>query len=178
MLALVLMLLLVLPAAAFAGDVETASGLASLEEPCVPTVAIGGSVPEQRGCCSWHSGVCGCSLGRLVCCDGAYSPSCTCKGTGPEVGAVDEPVLLAGDVSVKGYFRRDGTYVQPHMRSTPDNSYNNNWSTYPNVNPYTGQQGTKQPRLYDNNDRGLSGSGTWGLGGTQKPSRSLFGNDD
>ena len=59
--------------------------------------------------------------------------------------------LFADDVSVKGYFRRDGTYVQPHMRSAPDSSYNNNWSTYPNVNPYTGQQGTHQPRLYDNN---------------------------
>src|SRR5204862_189267 len=67
--------------------------------------------------------------------------------------------LLAQDVSVKGYYRRDGTYVQPHMRSTPDSSYNNNWSTYPNVNPYTGQQGTRQPRLYDPNP-GLGGQGT------------------
>lgn len=32
----------------------------------------------RRGCCSWHSGVCGCSDGRVVCCDGSYSPSCTC----------------------------------------------------------------------------------------------------
>ena len=62
--------------------------------------------------------------------------------------------LFAEDVSVKGYFRRDGTYVQPHMRSAPDSSYNNNWSTYPNVNPYTGQQGTRQPRLYDYNSGG------------------------
>lgn len=52
--------------------------------------------------------------------------------------------VFADDVSVKGYFRRDGTYVQPHMRSAPDSSYNNNWSTSPNVNPYTGQQGTRQ----------------------------------
>jgi len=62
--------------------------------------------------------------------------------------------LFADDVSVKGYLRNDGTYVRPHMRSTPDSSYNNNWSTYPNVNPYTGQQGTRQPRLYDNNSGG------------------------
>jgi hypothetical protein len=33
---------------------------------------------EQRGCCSWHGGVCGCDGGRKVCCDGTYSPSCTC----------------------------------------------------------------------------------------------------
>jgi len=33
---------------------------------------------EQRGCCSWHGGVCGCSGGRKECCDGTLSPSCTC----------------------------------------------------------------------------------------------------
>ncbi len=33
---------------------------------------------EQRGCCSHHGGVCGCSGGRKKCCDGSLSPSCTC----------------------------------------------------------------------------------------------------
>ena len=34
---------------------------------------------EQRsGCCSWHGGVCGCSSGRALCCDGTLSPSCGC----------------------------------------------------------------------------------------------------
>jgi hypothetical protein len=33
----------------------------------------------QRGCCSYHQGVCGCQYGRVVCCDDTYSPSCTCK---------------------------------------------------------------------------------------------------
>lgn len=32
----------------------------------------------QSGCCSWHGGVCGCSGGRKVCCDGSLSPSCGC----------------------------------------------------------------------------------------------------
>lgn len=32
----------------------------------------------QRGCCSWHGGVCGCRGGRAVCCDGKLSPSCGC----------------------------------------------------------------------------------------------------
>lgn len=38
------------------------------------------SAEARSGCCSWHSGVCGCdtSVGRQVCCDGTYSPSCTC----------------------------------------------------------------------------------------------------
>lgn len=33
---------------------------------------------ERRGCCSWHGGVCGCSEGRALCCDGTLSPSCGC----------------------------------------------------------------------------------------------------
>jgi hypothetical protein len=32
----------------------------------------------QRGCCSHHGGVCGCSGGRAACCDGSLSPSCGC----------------------------------------------------------------------------------------------------
>ena len=32
----------------------------------------------QRGCCSWHDGVCGCSGGVVQCCDGSGSPSCRC----------------------------------------------------------------------------------------------------
>ena len=36
---------------------------------------------EQRGCCSWHGGVCGCDSlsGRVICCDGTLSPTCTCR---------------------------------------------------------------------------------------------------
>ena len=33
---------------------------------------------QRRGCCSWHGGVCGCSGGRALCCDGTLSPSCGC----------------------------------------------------------------------------------------------------
>ena len=83
--------------------------------------------------------------------------------------------LLAEDVHVKGYYRSDGTYVQPHMRSAPDSSYNNNWSTSPNVNPYTGQQGTRQPRLNDSNPGYGYGQGSdYGLGGTQQRGRSRY----
>jgi hypothetical protein len=51
-------------------------------------------------------------------------------------------------VHVDGYTRRDGTYVQPYYRTAPDNTINNNWSTYPNVNPYTGRLGTIAPNPY------------------------------
>ena len=47
------------------------------------------------------------------------------------------------DVRVRGHFRSNGTYVQPHYRSNPDGNFSNNWSTYPNVNPYTGSVGTR-----------------------------------
>ena len=52
---------------------------------------------------------------------------------------------IAGDVFVKGYTKRDGTYVQPHYRSSPNSTKLDNFSTRGNVNPYTGQAGTKDP---------------------------------
>jgi hypothetical protein len=48
------------------------------------------------------------------------------------------------DVHVNGYYKKDGTYVKPHIRSNPDGNFNNNWSTYGNTNPYTGKEGTKR----------------------------------
>lgn len=48
-----------------------------------------------------------------------------------------------GQVRVKGYFRKDGTYVQPHTRTSPDGYKYNNYSSYGNTNPYTGKNGTK-----------------------------------
>ncbi len=32
----------------------------------------------KAGRCSWHGGVCGCSGGRALCCDGVLSPTCGC----------------------------------------------------------------------------------------------------
>lgn len=49
----------------------------------------------------------------------------------------------ARDTHVRGYTKKDGTYVAPHMRSAPDGNPYNNWSTKGNINPYTGQAGTK-----------------------------------
>jgi hypothetical protein len=39
--------------------------------------------------------------------------------------------VAAAQVHVNGYFRRDGTYVQPHYRSAPDGNPYNNWSYRP-----------------------------------------------
>ena len=42
-------------------------------------------------------------------------------------------------VYVKGYFRKDGTYVAPHYRTNPDSKITNNYSYPGNYNPNTGE---------------------------------------
>ena len=51
---------------------------------------------------------------------------------------------MADPVRVRGYTRADGTYVAPHVRSAPNNTTSDNWSTSPNINPYTGEQGKRE----------------------------------
>jgi hypothetical protein len=58
------------------------------------------------------------------------------------------PFSADAQVSVKGYYRSNGTYVQPHVRSSPNNTTADNWSTKGNVNPYTGKEGTNNPPSY------------------------------
>ena len=48
----------------------------------------------------------------------------------------------ARDVAVRGYTKDNGTYVEPHYRSSPNQYKNDNWSTSGNSNPYTGKSGT------------------------------------
>ena len=54
-------------------------------------------------------------------------------------------------VSVRGYYRANGTYVQPHHRSNPDGDVRNNYSYQGNVNPYTGEIGTKRDKSGSSN---------------------------
>jgi len=49
------------------------------KEQCQLSTEISKEQSAQRGCCSWHQGVCGCQFGRVVCCDGSYSPTCLCN---------------------------------------------------------------------------------------------------
>jgi len=57
----------------------TAPQIASLPSCSALNGAYAGSPQiERQGCCSWHGGVCGCSNGRAMCCDGKPSPSCGC----------------------------------------------------------------------------------------------------
>lgn len=55
------------------------------------------------------------------------------------------------DTYVNGYFRKNGTYVQPHYRTSPNGTTLDNYSTRGNVNPYTGKAGTIDPNGYTTN---------------------------
>ncbi|MGH8562750.1 MAG: hypothetical protein ACREXW_01165 [Gammaproteobacteria bacterium] len=57
----------------------------------------------------------------------------------------------SADQWVSGYTRKDGTYVQPHMRSDPDGYRPNNYSTRGTVNPYTGERGYRSDDGYRSN---------------------------
>ena len=52
--------------------------------------------------------------------------------------------MSGGSTSVKGHYRKNGTYVSPHHRSKADGTTSNNWSTKGNTNPYTGKAGTRE----------------------------------
>ena len=58
----------------------------------------------------------------------------------------------ARDVRVKGHFRKDGTYVQPHHRTSPDRNPYNNYSSPGNVNPYTGQRASGSSSGWSNSN--------------------------
>lgn len=60
-------------------------------------------------------------------------------------GSLGAGSAALADTYVRGYHRKDGTYVQPHYRSDPDGNRFNNFSTQGNVNPYTGRVGTVDP---------------------------------
>lgn len=46
---------------------------------------------------------------------------------------------------VKGYTTKKGTYVAPHLKSSPNKSRFDNFSTKGNINPFTGKKGTVNP---------------------------------
>lgn len=101
-------------------------------------------------------------LPTALCNDGTYSYSLNNQGTCSNHGGVarwlDRTTSESIDqnypttnqssdssVSVRGYYRRDGTYVAPYWRSKADGTTSNNWSTRGNINPYTGKRGTRRP---------------------------------
>ena len=57
------------------------------------------------------------------------------------------PVILEAG-QVRGYTRRDGTYVQPYQRTNPDGNPYNNYNFPGNYNPNTGQTTPGNPDTY------------------------------
>jgi len=85
-------------------------------------------------------------------------------------------LILAGDVHVRGYYRKDGTYVRPHIRSSPDqykrNNYGPSQNSYELMNPRTrdyDRDGIPNFRdmdsdndgLFDDSDRNPFGRERW-----------------
>jgi hypothetical protein len=61
---------------------------------------------------------------------------------------------------VRGYQRKDGTYVAPHQRSNPDSNPYNNYNFPGNYNPNTGRTTPGNPDTYLDryNNKGRPGS--------------------
>jgi len=53
-------------------------------------------------------------------------------------------------VKVDGYYRSDGTYVNPYYRTAPNKTNKDNFSTRGNVNPYTDKSGWIYPDNHHN----------------------------
>lgn len=76
-----------LPAAA-AGEavIETAANVSQASSAPLQSCRVSGeqkldvAQATQTDCCKGHKGVCGCRAGKIVCCDGTASSSCTCHG--------------------------------------------------------------------------------------------------
>ena len=47
---------------------------------------------------------------------------------------------------VQPHVTQQGTYVAPHYQTNPNRTQMDNYGTRGNVNPYTGQVGTRYPR--------------------------------
>jgi hypothetical protein len=52
--------------------------------------------------------------------------------------------LATSSHSVRGYTKKNGTYVAPHKATNPNYTQRDNWSSKPNTNPYTGKKGSKE----------------------------------
>ena len=55
--------------------------------------------------------------------------------------------LEAKTTPVKGHIKpKTGTYVEPHVRSSPNKTQRDNYESKGNANPRTGKEGTKTPK--------------------------------
>ncbi len=81
-------------------------------------------------------------------------------------------LVLASDVlaaSVRGYYRKDGTYVQPHQRTNPDGNPYNNYNYPGNYNPNSGQITPGNPNRYLDNYNNNRNNNSFGSGSSNRP---------
>ena len=57
-------------------------------------------------------------------------------------------LAAAAQTYVQPYVTKNGTYVQGHYRSSPNDTKVDNYSSQGNTNPYTGKAGTVDPYKY------------------------------
>ena len=55
-----------------------------------------------------------------------------------------------GGKRIRGYYKKNGTYVKPHYRSRPNKRQRDNYSFDGNINPYTGKKGRKKYKRKNN----------------------------
>lgn len=53
--------------------------------------------------------------------------------------------IVDASTSVKSYYTKKGTYVQSYIRTSPNRTKLDNYSTKGNYNPYTGKKGYASP---------------------------------
>ena len=80
---------------------------------------------------------------------GSYGKNYSSKSYSVKSGYVQRPLYVKPSpnksVSVKGYYNKNGKWVEPYKRTSPNKTVRDNWDTRPNVNPYTGKPGSKDP---------------------------------
>jgi len=71
----------------------------------------------KRGCCSWHGGVsyCDTSVGRYVCNDGTYSPTCRCAYLPPTQPTYTPPTQTKDDLIKKEVENLRADYYKNHQ---------------------------------------------------------------
>ena len=73
----------------------------------------------------------------------AIASPAVAKGAGHSTSASPGTGSNSSSTHVNGYTKKDGTYVEPHQRSTPDKTFENNYTTKGNQNPATGKDGSR-----------------------------------
>ena len=87
------------------------------------------------------------------------------------------PSISFADTYVRGYTKKDGTYVAPHFRSSPDNNIYNNYSSEGQTNPYTAKKGSQrheystQPKYQKDSPLYTPDASDTTLYGNQKPKK-------